>query len=254
MPPPPEFEILRHRNGVFSWEKDLLVEERLVDIYIGGRLYASVMATPTNLDHLAVGYLYSEGVIKSAAEVTNIRVDGLRVHLETLGPAPEPPLRARSSGFGLGAVSLDALALTGTDLKVKPAPLPAGWIVELMEEFNKLSVLFRQTGAVHSAWLLKGDRRYFADDVGRHNALDKVVGQYLRDGAPPGEPGLMLTTGRVSTEMVLKTGRAGLGALVSRGAASNRALALARQMNLILVVLARGTRLNVINGVDLVAA
>lgn len=248
-----EFGILRYKNGRFAWEADALAEERRVEIHLGGALYASIMATPAGLDDLALGYLFSEGVIEAEAEVVDLKVKGLKVEVTLNRPSPGPPPRARSSGFGLGAVSLSDTAPTAlSEIRLNPAPLSAVLTLDLMEEFDRLSNLFRQTGAVHSAWLIDGSNRYFAEDVGRHNALDKVIGRRLASGRSSGlTPGLILTTGRVSTEMVIKAARAGLGVLISRSSASRRAAELARRLNMILIVFARGSRLTAVSGGEL---
>ena len=248
MPRTVAYEILRYSGGVFRREEDLLVEERRVDIIVGGDRYLSVMATPRQLEHLAVGCLFSEGVIKSAADLAGLEVRGLEVLVDIKGGCPPPPARVRSSGFGLGSAPLaDGGPDPAVPDGVTPPAVTAAEIVRLMADFNQQSELFRLTGAVHSCCLVVGGRKYFADDVGRHNALDKVIGQYLAAG-PSGEPGLVLTTGRISTEILIKSARAGLGLLVSRSAATDRAVDLARKLNMVLIGFARDQRFNIYHG------
>lgn len=245
-----EFEILRYADGVFAWEKDLVVEERRAEIYVNGRPYVSVMATPAQLDSLAIGYLFTEGLINDMADLGPISVDGLRVDVEVRKELEPPPDRARSAGFGLGSVAIKDIQKENFETAGPDPPLiAADSIVTLMEEFNQLSELFRKTGAVHSSWLVAGERRYFAEDVGRHNALDKVIGQYLADGRPSaGQPGLIWTTGRISIEMLLKTARAGMAALISRGAASRLAVEFAEKLNVVLIGFARGDQFKAFHG------
>ncbi len=244
-----EHEILKYNDGVYSLEKDLLVEERRVEIYVGGRPYVSVMATPAQLECLAVGYLFTEGVIAKISDVKSISVHGLRVLAEVRGNPPAAPARARSCGFGLGSVTLKGLQLEDINIPESPPPLiTAERIVRLMEEFNQLSKLFWKTGAVHSAWLLRGEHRFFAEDVGRHNALDKVIGRYLSEAHFSGRGGLMFATGRISTEMLLKTARAGLSALISRGSVSSLAVELAEKLNIILIGFSRGDQFTAFTG------
>jgi len=244
-----EFDIIKYNAGVFFWETDLVVEECRVNIFINGQPYVSVMATPALLDDLALGYLFSEGIINDRAEVSEINVDGYDIHVHIVKQISNLPIRARSSGFGLGSVLLKDLSLLkqNTDL-VNPPRLSAQNLIKLMGEFNNISELFWKTGAVHSAWLLVDEHRFFAEDVGRHNALDKVVGQYLASDCQPAQPGLVLSTGRLSAEMVLKTARAGMGALMSRGAASKLAVDMAEKLNIILIGFLRGDQFKVFNG------
>lgn len=247
MPGANEYEILKYNGGAYSREKDLVVEERLVEIYAGGRPYVSVMATPAQLEHLAIGYLFTEGLIADISDIESISVNGLNVRVEVRGHPPAAPARARSCGFGLGSVALKGLQLENIP-QSDPLPVMAERIVRLMEEFNRLSELFWKTGAVHSAWLVRGEQRFFAEDVGRHNALDKVIGRYLSEAPPSGRGGLMFTTGRISTEMLLKTARAGLGALISRGSASSLSVDLAEKLNMIVIGFCRGDQFKVFTG------
>ncbi len=249
MPEANECEILKYGDGTYSLEKDLVVEERRVEIYVGGRPYVSVMATPARLEHLALGYLFTEGLVAKISDVKSVSADGLKVMVEVHGNPPAAPARARSCGFGLGSVTLKGLQLENIDVqKCAPPFITAERIVRLMEEFNQLSELFWKTGAVHSAWLLRGEHRFFAEDVGRHNALDKVIGMYLSEAASSGQGGLMFATGRISAEMLLKTARAGLGALISRGSASSLAVELAEKLNIILIGFSRGNQFKVFTG------
>ena len=250
MPRANEYEILKYNDGAYVWEKDIVVEERRVEIWVNGQPYVSVMATPAQLDCLAVGYLFTEGVIGKISDIKDLSVDGLTVRVELHMALPAAPARARSSGFGLGSVTLKDIQVENiSSAPVEPPVIMAERIVELMEEFNQLSELFWKTGAVHSSWLVKGGRKYFSEDVGRHNTLDKVIGQYLRDQpACYDQGGLVFTTGRISTEMLLKTAKAGMCALISRGSASTLAVELAEKLNIILIGFSRGDQFKAFHG------
>ncbi|UQZ87802.1 formate dehydrogenase accessory sulfurtransferase FdhD [Deltaproteobacteria bacterium Smac51] len=245
-----EYEILRFNDGRFTWENDLVVEERRVEIFVNGQPYVSVMATPDQLEYLAAGYLFTEGAVSRVSDITNISVNGLNIHVQVHGRTPVAPARARSSGFGLGSVRLQDTQIENINIiKAVPPPIRAELIVEMMEEFNQLSELFWKTGAVHSAWLVSGEQKYFSEDVGRHNALDKVIGQYLSNvAAPSNQTGLIFTTGRISTEMLLKAAKAGMCALISRGSASRPAVELAEKLNIILVGFSRGDHFTAFHG------
>jgi len=236
-------KILKYDDGVFSWAKDPVVEECRAEIYVNGQLYVAVMATPAQLDYLTIGYLFTEGAINAVSDIKGIAVNGLSVRAELWSNPPGPPFRARSSGFGSGSVTVKNIQANDlTPVNAEPPTIMAERIIELMGEFNQLSELFWQTGAVHSAWLVRGERRYFSEDVGRHNALDKVIGQSLSDEASSAQTGLIFITGRISTEMVLKAAKAGVAALISRGSASGLAVELAEKINLILIGFSRGNQ------------
>ncbi|MDR2946797.1 MAG: formate dehydrogenase accessory sulfurtransferase FdhD [Candidatus Adiutrix sp.] len=240
-----ERRVRHYKNGAFSWEPAPLAEECRVDIIVNNRRRASVMASPCQLDSLAVGFLFGEGIISGVDDITSLSVNGLEVSVElrTKNAAPQPP-----------AVDNCSLENTAPEAPLPPRAHPAldaAKILRLSDEFNSHSYLFRQTGAVHSCRLIDGPRQHHADDVARHNALDKVIGQYLMDG-PSGEPGLVLTTGRISTEILIKSAKAGIGAVISRSAATDRAVELAGKLNMIMIGFARQNRFNVYHGGDLI--
>ena len=251
-----EYEILKYNDGVLTWEKDLIVEARRAEIYVNGRPYVSIMATPAQLDYLAIGYLFTEGAINGLADIVNISVEGLKVFAEVKADPHKAPLRSWSCGFNLGSVmSRDFRNEVFRPDKQNPPTISAGRIVELMEEFNNLSELFWKTGAVHSSWLIRGEQRYFSEDVGRHNALDKVIGQFLcGDAVLPDPAGLVFTTGRISTEMLLKTARAGMGALISRGSASRLAVEMAEKLNIVVIGFSKGDQFKALNGGQYISA
>ncbi len=222
--------IRRYQNGALSWEEAALADECLVNIFVGGRRQASVMASPFQLEALAVGFLFGEGLIGRAGDIKSLSVDDLNIFVELCGEKAAPESPAKFS---------------------YPA-LDAARILELSEDFNAHSYLFRQTGAVHSCALVDGSKRFHADDVARHNALDKVIGQYLLDG-PTGGPGLVLTTGRISTEILIKPAKAGIGAVISRSAATDRAVELAGSLDMIMIGFARRNRFNVYHGGEKIA-
>jgi formate dehydrogenase family accessory protein FdhD len=234
--------IRQYKNGVFSWEPAPLADECRVDILVGGRRLASVMASPFQLDCLAVGFLFGEDLISGVDDIESLAVNGLEIFVELRKKNAKPhPLTLKN-------IEPESVV----PMRLSHPALDAAKILSLSEDFNSHSDLFRQTGAVHSCSLIDGPKRHHVDDVARHNALDKVIGQYLLDG-PSGEPGLILTTGRISTEIVLKSAKAGIGALISRSAATDRAVELARRLNMIMIGFSRQNRFNVYHGGELIA-
>jgi FdhD protein len=118
----------------------------------------------------------------------------------------------------------------------------------LQSEFQRKSVLFRETGGVHSAALANGEAiRIFMADIGRHNAIDKVIGKALLSGLNLADL-VMLTSGRISSEIVLKVAHCGTPILVSRSAPTDRAVEMAKQVNLTVIGFARGSRMNIYSG------
>lgn len=244
-----EFDIVRYEAGRVLSVRDAAVVERRVDIRVNGETYLSVMATPRKLEFLALGLLYGEGVIDDVDEVQAVVADesGLAVDVMVSRAVCSERKRVRISGFGMGMVPENLLQQAGKAPLWKEVSLDPERLMALMEEFNQRSGLFRKTGAVHSCCFCRGDKRIFEEDVGRHNALDKVVGQCLSERL--GTTGaVLLTTGRVSTEILLKTAKAGICMLISRSAPTDRAVILARDLDMTLVGFARGDRFNVYSG------
>lgn len=249
------FSALHYENGRLTERAELVIAERAIAIYVNGRPWLSVMATPQYLDDLAVGLLFGEGVINSIDEVTAIIVDREQIRVTLSDPAASPPLDrvVRLSGFGSGLSSLPAL--NGKEHKptvdqTEFGPLiKAEMICNWVEELNRHSGLFQKTGGVHGVRFVNpGDGMdIFFDDVGRHNALDKVIGRLLKLRLEASE-GLILTTGRVSVEILLKANRAGIRMLASRSAPTDRGVELARRLGLTLIGFARGRSFNIYAG------
>ena len=236
-----ERPIRKYKNGSLSRETLPFADECRVDIMVDGCHQASVMTSPVQLDALAVGFLFGEDIIGGFDDLKSISVKGqeIFVELSQKNARPQP----------MALESLDAEPVR--PLTIAYPALDVASILRLSEEFDSRSYLLRQTGAVHSCSLISGSRHYHADDVARHNALDKVIGEYLLDGRS-GEPGLVLSTGRLSTEILIKTAKIGLGAVISRSAATDHAVQLARKLNMITIGFSRQNRFNVYHGGEMI--
>lgn len=226
------------------------------------RELATLMCTPEHLDELALGFLYTGGLISSREEVLGVEVeagpDAGRV-LVTLAPRAQARLAAwwagrredwqaaRPVGTGCGYAALageGGLPRVGGDLRVT--------VAEIMDALSELvrAPVHRETGATHAAVLAhRGGIICLREDVGRHNAIDKIAGWWLaRAGASGHAAGaglLVLTTGRLSSDIVLKASRLGAQVLVSRAAPTSLGIRLAHLTGLTLVGFARAGHLNV---------
>ncbi|HHW91222.1 MAG TPA: formate dehydrogenase accessory sulfurtransferase FdhD [Firmicutes bacterium] len=254
MNPVDTFDILRYKDGEWLPQGDLVIREAPVTIYVNGQELVTMLATPQYLDELALGYLYAEGFLAGIRQVEKVAVDRdnnvVRVFLGT-GIDRSLKLYGRrllTSGCGRGSVfyqSLDALEIGVITSLFSVSPEQVGTLVR---QFQDSSLLFRQTGGVHGAALAgKGKIILFREDIGRHNAVDKIAGRCLLEGLEVGDK-LLLTTGRVSSEIVLKTAKLGVPLLVSPSAPTDLAVQTARRLQLTLVGFARGKRLNVYSG------
>jgi FdhD protein len=244
----------RHRRP-----ETVLAEEPL-EIHLDGTLVATTMRTPGHDYELAVGWCHAEGLL-AGAPVTGVRycATGSAVHtafnvvtVETGGraPAPTPRLGTTTSSCGVcGAESVDALADRLRPLVPSPPP-SAARLAGLATAVAGQQELFAATGGSHAAAAADPDGtvRVVREDIGRHNAVDKVVGRLLLDGDLPAPGAVLWISGRASFEMVQKAWAAGFASLVSVSAPSSLAVATASRAGMHLVGFARDGRLTTYAG------
>ncbi|MER5769395.1 formate dehydrogenase accessory sulfurtransferase FdhD [Streptomyces sp. NPDC001985] len=259
---------LRIRDGVVSARPDTLVAEEPLEIRLNGRPLAITMRTPGDDFALAAGFLVSEGVIGEAGEVRSITycagatADGVNtynvvdVRLAAGVPVPDITLERNvytTSSCGLcGKASLDAVR-TATrhpvadvpPVRVRPALLSA-----LPDRLREAQRVFDRTGGLHAAALfsVEGELLDAREDVGRHNAVDKLIGRALRNGGLPLSRVVLLVSGRASFELAQKAVMAGVPVLASVSAPSSLAVDLAVESGLTLVGFLRGASMNVYAG------
>ncbi|MFE5910666.1 formate dehydrogenase accessory sulfurtransferase FdhD [Streptomyces wedmorensis] len=261
--------VLRVREGDPSYRADTLAAEEPMEIRVGGRPLTVTMRTPGDDFDLAAGFLVSEGVVHSAQDVAGIRYcagatsDGgntYNVVDVVLAPgvaAPDASLERNfytTSSCGLcGKASLDAVRTTAAwsvsedPLRVGPEVLSA-----LPDRLRAAQKVFDSTGGLHAAGLFsaEGELLCLREDVGRHNAVDKVVGHALRSGMLPLRGTALMVSGRASFELVQKAVMAGIPLLAAVSAPSSLAVDLAAGSGLTLVGFLRGTSMNVYCGDD----
>ncbi|MFF2809160.1 formate dehydrogenase accessory sulfurtransferase FdhD [Streptomyces sp. NPDC058000] len=261
--------VLRLRKGVPSHRPDTLAAEEPMEIRVGGRPLTVTMRTPGNDFDLAAGFLVSEGVVRSADQVAGIRYcagttsDGgntynvVDVALAPGVAAPDASLERNfytTSSCGLcGKASLDAVRTTAAwtvdedPLRTAPEVLAA-----LPDRLRAAQRVFDSTGGLHAAGLFgaEGELRCLREDVGRHNAVDKVVGHALRQGLLPLRETLLMVSGRASFELVQKAVMAGIPLLAAVSAPSSLAVDLAEESGVTLIGFLRGDSMNVYTGAD----
>ncbi|MDH7479998.1 MAG: formate dehydrogenase accessory sulfurtransferase FdhD, partial [Syntrophomonadaceae bacterium] len=233
-----------------GWQavEDLLVDEFAATIHLNGQELVTLLCTPEYLEDLAVGFLAGEGLLPGPADLEAVSADYRQGQVWVSGrvrpPAEDKSFMKRylTTGCGKGTTffNREQAAPLKQSLRIGP-----GEIEGLMRCFQERSELFRQTGGVHSVALCRGrEIILYREDLGRHNALDKVIGHAWRQGIDLGGC-FLVTSGRVSSEMLLKTVRVGIQLLISRAAATSLAVELAEQLGATVVGFARGGRFNV---------
>ncbi|MGY0390729.1 formate dehydrogenase accessory sulfurtransferase FdhD [Nocardioides sp. WG-D5] len=265
--------VLRVRDGVVSRRPDKLAAEEPMEIRVNGRPLTVTMRTPGGDFDLAVGFLVSEGVVHSADDVASVRycagatADGgntynvVDVGLAAHVPPPDASLERSfytTSSCGLcGKASLEAVRTSSAwsvaedTLRVTPELLTV-----LPERLREAQRVFDSTGGLHAAGLFdaEGNLLCVREDVGRHNAVDKVIGHALREGLVPLRNSMLMVSGRASFELVQKAVMAGIPLLAAVSAPSSLAVDLADDNGLTLVGFLRGSSMNIYAGTDRIEA
>ena len=266
-PAAPDLRVRRWESGRWSESPDSVVMEEPLQLLLDGTPLSVVMRTPGADIELALGLFFAEGVVGSAADVRLLRISaesgeseqGVAVDASIVesnqvdvqlkvAPArrPERSMLASSACGVCGSVMIDdlkrGLAPLRSDLAIEASMLPG-----LVDILRAGQGVFERTGGLHAAGLFTsgGELVHAREDVGRHNALDKVVGRLLLDGRLPASSSLLVVSGRAGYEIVQKSIAAGIPILAAVGAPSSLAVALAREFNQTLVGFLRGERFNV---------
>ena len=244
------FEITSINRGLREKKTEGVTEEVPLTIEINRKELATLLASPFDFKQLTLGFLFTSGLIEGISEVKSLVIDEERwkAHVELNHEGFSDELffkRVYTSGCGKGVIFHNPLDL------IQRVKLPAGFeiksekILEIMKIFLSSSAEHRETRGVHSAALADQDGiLIFMDDIGRHNALDKVIGEAMMRKIDFGEA-MVLTTGRISSEIVAKVMRCGIPVVVSRGVPTNQAIKMAKEIGMTLVGYARGHRMNV---------
>lgn len=223
-------------NGHAEISAGGVIEEALVSIYVNGQELATVMCSPLDQEVLALGFLYNEGIIQSMHEVgwVQVNVAGTVVDVLLRRAEFDPPRRMiLTSGCG-GGVTLQHLTESYPALDSSFATCP-DVIFDRMRDLQGAARLYNLVRGVHTAVL--GDTTQLlasAEDVGRHNAVDKVTGKALQAGIDTRD-GLLLTSGRISSEMLAKARRMAVPVVASRTAPTSIAVRLAQAWNICVV-------------------
>ncbi|MFO8009273.1 MAG: formate dehydrogenase accessory sulfurtransferase FdhD [Dehalococcoidia bacterium] len=233
-------------------EKDeILAREHGLTIIINGQELTTLLCSPAKLQYLALGFLLSEGIISVKDEIEKVLLDEEKrsVRIETGEPSPpdRDPVSMRyiTSSGGKG-INLSSIADNAGKAKMESkTAIALSRVYSLMREFQNRSEVFRETGGVHSAALSDGEEIIlFTEDIGRHNAIDKIIGECLWESIQMRDR-IMLTSGRVSSEIASKVARQGIPILISRSAPTDMAVRNAGEMGLTLVGFVRGQRMNI---------
>ncbi len=226
--------------------------ERPLTLIVNNQELVTLLCSPSDMKALAVGFLASEGLIKRKDDLQQVLVDERRglVRVQTTAEIPQqsedkPFKRFITTGCGRGATFYSPVDVQ-EDLRVDAAvTVTVAQVLKLVSDFLRTSDMYRDTGGVHSAALCSTtELLIFMDDVGRHNALDKIFGHCLLEGLEP-EGKLMISTGRISSEMLLKVAKRNVPIVMSKSAPTALGVHLAEKVGLTLIGFVRGRKMNV---------
>jgi FdhD protein len=217
--------------------------EMALTITVNRKELITILCTPTKLNCLVLGFLYAEGIIKDIGDVASMKMCAEESLAEVMlhdSRVALPTQRTLTSGCGGGATFKARVQRANSDLLITPKE-----ILSLIKQLQRQMGLYRLCGGVHTSALSDTMKLLVvAEDIGRHNTLDKIQGECLLTGLSTRDR-LLLSTGRVSSEMLLKAAKMQVPVVVSRHSTTGSAVSLARDLGITLVGHARGSRLSV---------
>ncbi|HUP47375.1 MAG TPA: formate dehydrogenase accessory sulfurtransferase FdhD [Thermoanaerobaculia bacterium] len=253
----------RHHGGEMSIAEDLLAVEEPLEIRIGERPISVTMRTPGHDDALVAGFLVSESIVAERQAIASIRHWGsantVRVTLREGATVDFQRLQRHfysTSSCGIcGKTSIDALRVHARPLQ-SALRLDAGTLSAMPAALRRAQPTFDATGGLHAAALFSADGRLLSlhEDIGRHNAVDKVIGEQFLEGRLPLSEHVLFVSGRTSFEIVQKAVMAGIPIVAAISAPSSLAVRLAREFNVTLAGFVREERFNVYAGEERIRA
>jgi len=229
-----------------SFDAETIVESP-VSLTVNGEVWLTFMCTPLDLEAMSVGFLYNEGILQSMDEVEDVRIceHGDNVDVWLNRSVEQPRSWRRTSGCTGGVTAVDALARVDVSFDGERPRIPPEAIGRLVESLFESQALYRETGGVHTSALSDGEKIVLvAEDIGRHNTLDKIAGLCLMNNVWP-ETRILITTGRISSEMLQKAARLQSPILISRTSPSSLSIEMAERYGITLIGYARRDRFNV---------
>jgi FdhD protein len=222
-----------------------VIAETAVSLTVNGEVWLNFICTPGDMEALAIGFLYNEGFIQAYDEVADVRLcaAGDNIDIWTTHSIKRPERWRRTSGCTGGVTSVSELA---ESTKIGDGGLlRAETVVDLTKKLLETQDLYRLAGGVHTSGLADGqDFHVIAEDIGRHNTLDKIAGRYLMERMQLARK-VIITTGRISSEMLQKAARLGAAIVISRTSPTSLSIDMAERSGITLIGYARTDRFDI---------
>jgi FdhD protein len=231
-----------------------VVEERPLTIFLNAQEIVTAMTIGDYPEYLALGFLRNQGMLREDDRITGVDYDD---DLETVVVRTERKTsyeeklkkKTRTSGCAVGTVFGDMMEGL-EDVRLPAVTVRTSWLYDLAARINRTPSLYLEAGAIHGTVLCHQNRPLvYMEDVGRHNAVDKIAGWMLRHDEPAGDK-ILYTTGRLTSEMVIKTAMMGIPVLASRSGFTAWGVEIAREVGLTLIGRMRGQRFVCLSGAD----
>ncbi len=244
-------EIIKFEDGQLVEEEDVIVTEFPLTIILNQQEFATMVCSPSELDELVVGFLASEGVIRFRDDIKSLHIDSGQgyAYVETVAPVTTSQeyysKRFIGSCCGKGRQFYFVNDAKTAKTSTSTITLTPEECIDLMNEMQQNSLVFQDTGGVHNAALCIPDKMIVnRTDIGRHNALDKILGHCLIHKIPVRDK-VIVFSGRISSEVLLKAAKIGVGIVLSKSAPTDLAIKIAEELNITAVGFIRGGKLNV---------
>lgn len=245
------WKAIHYENGTFTERDEEIATEFPLTVMVGGEEFATIVCSPTHLREMVIGFLASEGAIRSFSQIKSLSIDedqgfAYAELTEPLTKAKEMHSKrfigsccGKSRQFYFKADVQTAKTIM-TRTKIEPEDC-----LRLMKEMQAASADFQRTGGIHNAALATKDGILSVKtDIGRHNALDKIYGEILEARIPLGDKAIIFS-GRISSEVLLKISKMGIGLLISKSAPTDLALNLADDLGITAIGFTRGNKMNI---------
>jgi len=251
-----DWEIARFDDDTLSVEEEAIAIEFPLTIVINGKEFATMVCTPTHIRELIIGFLASEGVVRFFDEIRSISIDDTQgfAYVEVNRPIEQfdqdHSKRFIGSCCGKSRQFYFKSDVQTAKTVTTPIKIHAQQCLSLIDQLQTLSTSFQMTGGIHNAALCTADKILtIHNDIGRHNALDKIYGYIIENDIKLNDK-VIAFSGRISSEVLLKVSKMGIGIIISKSAPTDLALNLANDLGITVVGFVRGKKMNVYTNQD----
>ena len=249
-----KFKIKRVKNTSVKEFEDSIIKEQPFTIFVNGYELVTLMSLPKELKELTIGFLASEGILENLNEIKTMEFSHqnsiIQVELNKDIDINLFKKRTLTSGCGKGVTFSNLKDCSAVKISNNNLTMKADKIVNLMVNMQKKAKLFDETGGTHTSALANSDNIiYVIEDIGRHNTIDKIIGKSYLNKINLNDKAI-LTSGRVSSEIIIKVLKQKIPILISRSAPTSTAVNIAREKDLTLIGFTRGNRFNIYNDLN----